>query len=439
MAPRHVDRAEKAGSIARTALVLFSEKGYRATSVGQIAREAGIGKGTVYDYFETKEDIFIAAVMEWLGQFEDNLMVRLEGLEDPIERLYAVARMHKELYGSIDSNTMHLFLQILQQSMMPGGIIAKRRHLVQEMAATATRTMANVLLEGVARGVFRWVNGDTFTDADIGDLAFVEDDQTVQKAAAASADIIAGVVLDVDSSGVWVDTYDIGAQGASAPSSLAVSGNATVGGTLGVTGAMSADGGIACDTDKFTVADTSGNTAIAGTLGVTGVATFTAESVHNGGLDTDYVTTDAAAGVDTKTAGTLLLGAATATKVEVGDAGVETEVQGGLDLQQGLLLAYANKTGNYTNATTDLVLSYNTSAVTTNTLPEASTVLGQLFAIALQDDDGDLVVVTDGTDTFDGTNNKITFADAGDSLLVIATGANVYTILVNVGGTLGTL
>jgi AcrR family transcriptional regulator len=155
MAPRHVDRAEKAGSIARTALVLFSEKGYRATSVGQIAREAGIGKGTVYDYFETKEDIFIAAVMEWLGQFEDNLMVRLEGLEDPIERLYAVARMHKELYGSIDSNTMHLFLQILQQSMMPGGIIAKRRHLVQEMAATATRTMANVLLEGVARGVFR--------------------------------------------------------------------------------------------------------------------------------------------------------------------------------------------------------------------------------------------------------------------------------------------
>jgi AcrR family transcriptional regulator len=155
MAPRQVNRAEKAGNIARTALVLFSEKGYRATSVGQIAREAGIGKGTVYDYFETKEDIFIAAVMEWLGQFEDSLMVRLDGLEDPIERLYAVARMHQDLYGSIDSNTMHLFLQILQQSMMPNGIIAKRRHLVQEMAASATRTMVNVLLEGIAKGVFR--------------------------------------------------------------------------------------------------------------------------------------------------------------------------------------------------------------------------------------------------------------------------------------------
>ena len=90
----------------------------------------------------------------------------------------------------------------------------------------------------VRRGVFRWVNGDTFTDADIGELAFVEDDQTVQKAAAASADIIAGVVVDVDSDGVWVDTYDIGAQGASAPSTLAVAGAATVGTTLDVAGRL---------------------------------------------------------------------------------------------------------------------------------------------------------------------------------------------------------
>ena len=43
----------------------------------------------------------------------------------------------------------------MQQSMQTNGIIAKRRHLVQEMAATATRTMVGVLLDGVAKGVFR--------------------------------------------------------------------------------------------------------------------------------------------------------------------------------------------------------------------------------------------------------------------------------------------
>ena len=43
-----------------------------------------------------------------------------------------------------------------------------------------------------------------------------------------------------------------------------------VGGGLTVTGALNANGGIACDTNKFIVADTSGNTTIAGTLDVDG-------------------------------------------------------------------------------------------------------------------------------------------------------------------------
>lgn len=60
--------------------------------------------------------------------------------------------------------------------------------------------------------------------------------------------------------------------------------NATFSGTLAVTGAASFAGGIACDTNKFTVADTSGNTLVAGTLAVTGVPTFTAEIVSNGGI-----------------------------------------------------------------------------------------------------------------------------------------------------------
>ena len=111
---------------------------------------------------------------------------------------------------------------------------------------------------------------------------------------------------------------------------------------------------------------------------------------------------------------------------------------GALQLGQGLFLAYANKTDSYSNTTTDLLLSYDTSAVETNILPEASTVLGQLFIVVLQDDNGDLLVLTDGTDTFDGSNNEITFADAGDSCAVVATAANVFTLLWNIGGTLGT-
>ncbi len=49
-------------------------------------------------------------------------------------------------------------------------------------------------------------------------------------------------------------------------STVTIDDNTTISGTLGVTGALAANGGITVDTDKFTVADSTGNTTIAGTL-----------------------------------------------------------------------------------------------------------------------------------------------------------------------------
>lgn len=89
----------------------------------------------------------------------------------------------------------------------------------------------------VARGTFQWKNADAIVAADIGKLVYVTDDQTVNKTGGGQ-NIIAGTVVDVDSSGVWVDTAKVGPVGAATPSSLAVSGTATVGSTLGVTGAI---------------------------------------------------------------------------------------------------------------------------------------------------------------------------------------------------------
>jgi len=66
----------------------------------------------------------------------------------------------------------------------------------------------------VRRGVFRFENGNSISDADIGDYAFVEDDQTVTTADDATNDIIAGLIVDVDDDGVWIDTRYNGGQGA---------------------------------------------------------------------------------------------------------------------------------------------------------------------------------------------------------------------------------
>lgn len=102
----------------------------------------------------------------------------------------------------------------------------------------ASRTIA------IAPGIFGWAHTG-FTDADIGQLAYVLDDQTVTPATNVTYDIVAGVIVDVDGTTCWVDTGNIPRQGAQSVASIAVAGAATVGTTLGVTGAAALDSTLA--------------------------------------------------------------------------------------------------------------------------------------------------------------------------------------------------
>lgn len=47
-------------AIIDAAVKLFTEKGFEQTSMNELARAAGVGKGTIYGYFKAKEEIFLA-------------------------------------------------------------------------------------------------------------------------------------------------------------------------------------------------------------------------------------------------------------------------------------------------------------------------------------------------------------------------------------------
>ena len=61
--PRWRRRKEaRPGDIVAAALAVFAEKGFAGARIEEIARRAGVSKGTVYLYFETKDDLFRAVV-----------------------------------------------------------------------------------------------------------------------------------------------------------------------------------------------------------------------------------------------------------------------------------------------------------------------------------------------------------------------------------------
>jgi AcrR family transcriptional regulator len=155
MSPRFVNREQKIKEIAIASLNLFARQGYAATSVGQIAREAQIGKGTIYEYFLTKEDIFVAAVLEYADSMEARVAEQLEGMDDPIESIYGIVRVYTELADPKEPKTARFFFEILQQALMGEGPFYKRRNLAREMTDGIRRIIMEVLLDGVSKSIFR--------------------------------------------------------------------------------------------------------------------------------------------------------------------------------------------------------------------------------------------------------------------------------------------
>ena len=60
-------KEEKRALIIEAAAKVFARRGFSGTLMADIAVEAGIGKGTLYEYFDSKEDLFFA-VFEWFVQ-----------------------------------------------------------------------------------------------------------------------------------------------------------------------------------------------------------------------------------------------------------------------------------------------------------------------------------------------------------------------------------
>ena len=98
--PIVVDKEKKKREIIDAAIRVFSRQGYRRTKINDIAGEAGVGKGTVYEYFKSKEDLFLH-MSEHL--FELYILRQIENLEsDRMDYLKKQKDRLKSMNGSND-------------------------------------------------------------------------------------------------------------------------------------------------------------------------------------------------------------------------------------------------------------------------------------------------------------------------------------------------
>lgn len=89
MAPKISDEAkeEKRVALLNSALECFSKKGYYATSVDDVVTHSKLSKGSFYNYFKSKEEIFISLMEYQTEQSLEALTKKLKEISSPTEKI----------------------------------------------------------------------------------------------------------------------------------------------------------------------------------------------------------------------------------------------------------------------------------------------------------------------------------------------------------------
>lgn len=141
-------------SILEAARAVFARQGYANTVVEDIATQAGIAKGTLYLYFPSKEQIYLAALIEEARQLTADSRAAMDAAATWQDKLgaYIQVRLH---YFDAHQDFLRIYLTEFRGMCMQGKpLAAEFLHLVHEGEAQ----LAQVLAAAAARGEVRPVD-----------------------------------------------------------------------------------------------------------------------------------------------------------------------------------------------------------------------------------------------------------------------------------------
>jgi AcrR family transcriptional regulator len=141
---------DKEEAILEAAARVFSGKPFHEVLIDDVATAAGVGKGTIYRYFPTKDDLFFAAILHSFDRLSDALAESLAQETSPRRRLERIAR---EVL-SFSWGRRDLFTLLLNDERR----FAKRDEELQKRREAVSRLAQEAILEGIRRREFRGID-----------------------------------------------------------------------------------------------------------------------------------------------------------------------------------------------------------------------------------------------------------------------------------------
>jgi TetR/AcrR family fatty acid metabolism transcriptional regulator len=144
MATARADRADKRDALLRAAIDTFAARGFFNAQVADVAKAAGVAAGTVYLYFRGKDDLLTSIFERTMKEAIAEGRKSVGGLNDPVERLREIARLHLGRLGR-DRALAIVFQVELRQSTK----------FMERFSATQLREYLGIIRDVIADGQSR--------------------------------------------------------------------------------------------------------------------------------------------------------------------------------------------------------------------------------------------------------------------------------------------
>jgi TetR/AcrR family fatty acid metabolism transcriptional regulator len=167
LSKRTVQSEQKRRLILKVATEVFAERGFNETTISQISQKAKIAEGSIYHYFENKEDLLFSIPEERMENFFSGLREHLKGIKGALSKLHKIIWYHLHFY---EKNQDYVLILLQNIRLNPRFQSTRAYQLIREFA----KLVVQIIEEGKKEKVIRSdVDSKLLRDAILGSIEHV--------------------------------------------------------------------------------------------------------------------------------------------------------------------------------------------------------------------------------------------------------------------------
>ncbi|MBU1938048.1 TetR/AcrR family transcriptional regulator, partial [bacterium] len=112
---KELEKQQRRFDILMAAKTLFVQKGYHNTTLEEVAQLAEFGKGTIYNYFRNKEDLFYAILEHYTAEVLEITKRALQDTKGALKEKLRAFALSTVQYGRANEDVFHLLMREVNQ------------------------------------------------------------------------------------------------------------------------------------------------------------------------------------------------------------------------------------------------------------------------------------------------------------------------------------